>query len=52
MVPSGLRIRSTPAMWMRTPPAGFRPRSLGTYCREPVTSSAGMIFSRTARCSP
>ncbi len=27
--PSGLRMRSMPAMWMRTPPGGFIPRSCG-----------------------
>ena len=28
-VPSGSRMRSTPAMWMRTPPGGFTPRKVG-----------------------
>ena len=28
-VPSGSRIRSMPAMWMRTPPGGRTPAELG-----------------------
>ncbi len=40
-VPVGSRIRSMPAMWMRTPPGGLMPRSFGGSAAAPSTSSRG-----------
>ena len=44
--PSGPRMRSMPAMGMRTPPGGRRPRSLGTKDLAPSTRSAGITPAR------